>query len=237
MDPASQTADRDLDQALGALIRAFAKKVPLHPWVDEHQRWLELVTCLLFVLSGDAAEQAREVTGVLDALRLLDVAELAGTPLIDGKPDPNDEHLRWLRSVIERFGASPEDSRLAAQSLTSCARDLRARSEGRPQVYLRRQGERILAELREDFPSLVSHDDRAHVAMRMWLQNALAMPVFLDCGAAVRFCEGAGCTLNELHAAADRLGINAAAVDDVLEIWSTLEMDVCAVDEEGSDDA
>ncbi len=212
-----------LEDLLRQVIEHHADELPFHPWFDEAKRWQELVICLFFAYAGQIGLDVRGAVQTLDELGLLNVAELAALPWAEGAPDWADPQLVLMVSVLERLGFAVEDSRAALVRILRGAQDLQAHFAGRVQLYLRQQGQRMVAALGSDFPTLAADEERTRHAFTMWLQNALTMPLFLDTPSSRRFCEAAGCTLEQLYQAADNLDVSASLLDDVLDLWAAEE--------------
>lgn len=205
---------------LGVVDR-YAADVPYHPWFDERNRWKEMVVCILFSFGGIAAQSARQASEVLAELGLLNVGDLAALPWENDEPDFKHPHLRLMAEVLDRFDFVQPDIVLALVQIIRLARDLQTHFDGHIQVYLRQQGERMLSELRTNFPGLSVLEERLQYAFTMWFQNVLTMPLFLNTPSTSRFCETAGCTLDELQHTVDELDVSSSLLDDVLDLWAS----------------
>ena len=208
-----------LDTLVKDVLKRYAEAVPHAQWVNERERWYELIACILLALGGPAAGQARRAAGVLHELGLLEIADLAAIAPIGNSIDAADPHLCLMHDVLFRLGYSANDIVGALRTLTELARDLEARYQGRIQRYLRDHGTRMLNALRSDFPSASTSETTLQRAFALWLQNVLVMPVFVDSASTEAFCAAAGCSRAELAESADRLDVNAALLDDVLDLW------------------
>lgn len=199
-----------LERLLLHAVDRYAALAPEQVWVDERDRWLELVVCVLFTHAIDG-DRARRVVSILDQLGLLDIDALA---------DSSEECVALRAQILTRCGVPPGATEAVELDLSRLATDLHRRYEGHVQLYLRQHAQRMLAELPREFPAFVGKDaERAQHALALWLQNVASLPVFLDTPAAQRFMEEVGASPQELHDAADRLGINAALLDDILDLW------------------
>jgi hypothetical protein len=215
------SAQLSLKELLLGVVDRYATDVPYHPWFNERNRWHELVICILFAFGGKAAKSARQAADVLGELGLLNVPDLARIPWIGDELDFKHPQLKLTGEVLERLGFVQADISLALGQIVRIARDLQANYDGHVQVYLRQHGQRILAALTADFPSLPTADERLQYAFGMWLQNALTMPLYLNTPSTSRFCKAAGCSLNELQRTVDELDISASLLDDVLDLWAS----------------
>lgn len=215
------SAQLSLKELLLGVVDRYATDVPYHPWFNERNRWHELVICILFAFGGKAAKSARQAADVLGELGLLNVPDLARIPWIGDELDFKHPQLKLTGEVLERLGFVQADISLALRQIVRIARDLQANYDGHVQVYLRQHGQRILAALTADFPSLPTADERLQYAFVMWLQNALTMPLYLNTPSTSRFCKAAGCSLNELQRTVDELDISTSLLDDVLDLWAS----------------
>jgi hypothetical protein len=212
-----------LGDLLRVVLAQYADEVPSPLWLNEHYRWLELLVCLLFACGGQGGQRARRTVSLLDELGLLEVPSLAKLGEAAEERGLEDGQLALMRQILQRVGLADDDAAEFLQLITGLAQDVMKRHQGRIQLYLRRHGERMLADLRADFPSLPASDGHIRRAFVIWLQNALTLPVFLDNASSRRFCEAVGCTMEELYQAADELDINAALLDDIMDLWAVDE--------------
>jgi hypothetical protein len=213
-------AQAQIDELVVGLLDQYSHVVPYNPWINEDNRWHELAVCVLFSLGDQAGQDARHAVRVLTDMDLLKVSDLASVPWSGDQPEFAHAHLALMRSVLARLGFADENISLALREIVRLAQDLVTHYDGHIQVYLRRHGERMLADLGTDFPSISATDESVRRAFATWLQNVLTMPIFLDTSSAAFFCESAGCTVEDLHQAADRAGVSASVLDDLLDAWS-----------------
>jgi hypothetical protein len=209
-----------LEKLLQEVVERYAKAAPHHQWINERDRWHELVACILFTFGGQAGENARRAGSILSDLDLLNIEVLTNLPLPDGNTAQENTHLTLMRNILVQMGFTEDQAMPALQSILRIAQDLHTHYGGRIQSYLRQYGERMLANLEVDFPKVSSSDEFISHAFAIWLQNVLTMPIFVDTASTRQFCEEAGCTLDELHQTADRMDINASLLDDLLDLWA-----------------
>lgn len=223
-DQNADTATREdarvaLSEALIELWTSRAPALDQYRWPMEQARWSELVFCLVRRVTAPTldAVEARNLTGTLDALGLLSPAELAATLDAGRLPARDTPEIRLCLSVMERFGLSAETSEAAWITIAEAARGLQAHHGGFVQRYLRHYGEQVLADLGNQFRfSRLDGDDVAAVFTH-WLQNALDLPLFQGGEAAEKMAHGFDLKITDLVEVADELGLNLAAVDDMLQ--------------------
>lgn len=162
-------------------------------------------------------------------LGLLEVERLAA--LDPAEPGPDGE---LLDRVLERFELASASSRSFLERVCRLARDVEERHGGAIHIWLREKGRDMLTGLGRDFPGLAAVEDATlERAFVLWLQNVANLPLFLEAPAVNRFAKQLGVSVEELHRTADSLGINAALLDDALELWWEETMTLAGEEEHG----
>jgi hypothetical protein len=91
---------------------------------------------------------------------------------------------------------------------------------GKLQVMLRKYGNMMLNELESELgKGLAIERKQLRAAITIWLQNTLEMPVLLEDEILETFCQLHNITQDELVAAADRLDLNLAVLDELLAAY------------------
>lgn len=184
-----------------------------HQWLCEHDRWVELVFAL-FVATSDIDEMhLRTLVRSLDALRLLDIAE------IPGSENPEDV-FGWIKRCNELVDGDADIPAAsidrALRAVSDIASVLRTKYRGRIQRMLRAHAERVLSEISDELKeSGINAKERGH-ALTYWLQNVLSLPLPLQDESTKAFVHANGITEEDLIDAADELDINVALIDDLV---------------------
>jgi hypothetical protein len=210
-----------LEDILWEVVQHYGDYVPYHPWFNEQRRWHELIVCTLFsLIGGDGSQAVRRAVDILVELNLLNIPDLSALPWVEDSLDLTHPHIALMRQILERLGFAAEVIPVALAQIVQLAQDVHHYHQDHIQIYLRQHGQRMLANLQQDFPSLPVDSAPLQSAFATWLQNVLTMPIFLDTPNARLFCEAAGCTLSQLHETADKLNVSASLLDDMLDFWA-----------------
>jgi len=189
-------------------------------WEDERSRWNELVYCIFAELTGHAYRDARRLADDIADLDLLDIGVLASVPIMDdGMPNPENKRVRTITDILKTNGVSEDDIKKSLSAVCKVAQAIQENYDGKIQKFLRKYGHEIVNE----FDSHVSFSEvdkgtQSRILVK-WIQNTLAMPLAFSNVYTVRFCERKGANYWELAEAADNVGINAAVLDDLLEVY------------------
>jgi hypothetical protein len=187
-----------------------------HQWLWEVDRWKELVFALLTRVTTIEEAQLRHVVTLLRDLDLLDIEGLAAVSWVDSKFDLNNPRARRFNAVLLENGLSDEEAANGLAATCAVARGLHERHQGKIQCYLRQYGEMMLRDLSSTFTFEHLSEDDTRFAFTYWLQNVLNMPIPLRDADTVSFCAEHKLTESDLLAAADRLNLNVALLDDIV---------------------
>jgi hypothetical protein len=175
-------------------------------WEDESSRWTELVYCIFAELTKHSYRDARRLANGIADLNLLAVEDLAGIPIMDdGMVNPDNSRIRTITDILKSNGVSEDEINRSLSAICKVAQAIQENYDGKVQKFLRKYGRDIVNE----FDSHVS----------FWIQNTLAMPLAFSNVYTARFCENEDVTYWELAEAADNIEINAAVLDDLLEVY------------------
>lgn len=214
----------------------FTGPLDVYRWPWEKARWHELVFCLLLRAGRPRLEPeaARKIVDVLASLDMLQVESLAQCLSPDGNLDPSAADLEVMRALLERAGVDSSKGRAAIKALCEMAEALSRGFDGRVQRYLRLYAERMLSELGTHFPvTALSPEDLRHVFTH-WLQNVADLPIGRSGPELDRMAANLGVKPDDVVRSADRLDLNLALLDDILdddaggagEAWATEVADV-----------
>ena len=189
-------------------------------WEDESSRWTELVYCIFAELTKHSYRDARRLANGIADLNLLAVEDLAGIPIMDdGMVNPDNSRIRTITDILKSNGVSEDEINRSLSAICKVAQAIQENYDGKIQKFLRKYGHEIV----NDFDSHVSFSEvskgtQSRILVK-WIQNTLAMPLTFSNVYTVRFCERKGANYWELAEAADNIGINAAVLDDLLEVY------------------
>jgi hypothetical protein len=194
-----------------------------HPWFLEHDRWRELAFAITACTSPEADEEhLRSWIGDMDALGLLDVAEIIA----------NDDCAAWTarcHRVAKAAGLDPSRLERALAAIHGAAGTLARSHNGHVAHLLRIHTERMLQGLMAEVAlGDLSPSERSR-SLTYWLQNVLCAPLPLADESTDRFLNDHGLDAQALVNAADQLGINVAMVDDLIrhdqDVYDALSSD------------
>ena len=191
-----------------------------YKWEDENSRWTELVYCIFAELTHHSYRDARRLANDLADLNLLEVDDLAGIPIMDdGMVNPDNSRMRTITDILKANGVADDDIRKSLSAICKVAQAISENYDGKIQKFLRKYGHEIVNEFDSHVSfSEVSRGTQSRILVK-WIQNTLAMPLAFSNVYTARFCENEDVTYWELAEAADNIEINAAVLDDLLEVY------------------
>ncbi len=211
-------ADSDLEFELRRLAIRHAQTLANFPWPLARDRYLELVFALLTRVTTIPEAAVRQVVEDLDALDLLDVDTLAVAREDPADPDPAATTARRIHGVLVERGWSDEDARRGVRVGCQLARSLSDRHAGDVQHYVRSYADRMLDESMSNFNVDALSEAELRAGLAYWLQDVFNMPVHLNSANTEAFCRKVNATDEQVIAAAERVGIDVAVLDDILEV-------------------
>src|SRR4051812_25095993 len=151
-------------------VTAAANTDPLTVrWVDERERWSELLFAVAARVSGASHAAIRSV--VSRALH----AELDSPAALADRSSP--EALAYRTGWVAA-GLSETQADQVCDAFATIATVVVARDEGMPGRFLRRHGERLREEIVSELTSAGAGDRTAiGDAVTLWLQNVLELPL------------------------------------------------------------
>lgn len=207
----------EMEFQLRKLITRYSGLFVYHQWPSEHARWVELIFALVTRISKKPEEEVRDIIEELDDLELLNVEALSEVPEANGGINLDDPYARRIFEFLSESGFTEEESKSSILVMQEAAKSLKEHHEGKIQKYLRRYGQRIIDELSEDFSFSKLNENDVRYAFAYWLQNVLNMPVNLKTDEMDAFCKRFKITAEELVKEADKLDINLALLDDIIQ--------------------
>ena len=186
-----------------------------HSWIWEHDRWKELVFCLLTRISNKDHDELHLVCDKLFALGLLDIPMLA--EIEDSK---NDHYHVLMTDFFLENGFTKKEAAKAIVTVSEVAKGLKKNFKGRIQEYLRSYGILLLKEVSKKFRITKLNEKEVKFAFTYWLQNVMNLPLSLKDESLTAFSKSVGIELDELIESADDIGINIALLDDLVQMES-----------------
>ncbi len=196
-----------LGNAIARLLDANATAVAALAWTSEQDRWAELVVCIVGSCVG--WDEARSIVADFETVGLLRPSRLA---VVSGA---DSEATSVARFVLREHGVSRFDIERLLRALARVGHVVHESFGGRVQKFIRARALEVATEL-EDRLRVDADQPELRVAIRLWFQNAFNLPVPVDHPALDRFLAEHDATLDDLVAAADRMDINLAVVDDLM---------------------
>ena len=182
-----------------------------YAWIDESDRFAELIVCLLNQCNQLDVEVNRTVASHLKELGLLDVETLSGMDVA------GSESAVVVAYILKKYGFSEHDAQQAIRLLARVGHVIRDSYGGRLQRYLRNQGEMMRDQMVQAFACDSLDQKELRFAISHFLQDALSLPISLEHQAVLDFCSEHKASLKDLFSAADELERSIAYVDDVLD--------------------
>ncbi len=130
--------------------------------------------------------------------------------------EPVDRLSAHFLAFLQEHGFSQQESERLLTIVSEAASALSQQFDGKIQKYLRKYGELMLKEVPALFHFTTINSDQIGHAFTYWFQNVLNMPLSLVDSNIVAFCQDNGFEVANLIAAADRLDVNLALLDDLV---------------------
>ncbi len=197
------------------LYRDYASGISKYLWPWEKARWYELVFCIITAIGEPQvlATAVRRLTNTMSKLGILELDALAKVNL----SEKANSLVVTFETLLQKAGFTQEKSRTAVTAICEAASSIQKKYNGKVQDYLRKYGNFMLQQIKEDFG--FSEFDEAPRALAIWLQNTLNMPVPASNPLADQACESLGVSYDALVKAANQQDINVALLDDALRAY------------------
>ena len=211
------TSSHSLEATLDEIFARHASEVPESLWSSSRDRWLILVSCILFAFGDGARHNARRVTDVLDTLGLLDiekVAELADEEALLSEDTRKRRDLSL--EVLSRLQFAEVNKAQALQTIVHMARFLKVHYEGSMQLYLRKAAARIIEPLATALRDSKDLNHEYEKAMNLWLQVGLGMPIISHGPEISEFCSYTDCSVEDLYGEAYKRNIDVVAIESMI---------------------
>lgn len=209
----------EMEFQLKKLFHKYSDLFVSQQWPSEHERWVELVFALVTRISNKAEDEIRDAIEDLDDLELLDVEGLSQVPTVSGGIDLDDAHARRIFEYLCESEFTSEESKSSILAVHEAAKSLMDHHDGKIQKYLRKYGQEMINELPQNFSFSKMNKFDIKYAFTYWLQNVLNMPISLEDEVVEQFCRKLAGNAKDLVQAVDKLDINLALVDDIIQSY------------------
>lgn len=209
----------EMEFQLRKLITRYNDIFEYHQWPSENRRWVELIFALITRISDIPEDEIRDIIEELDDLELLNLEALSEISDVKGKINLNNPNARHIFEYLLESGFTKEESKSSIQVMHEVAKSLMKNYDGKIQKYLRKYGQQMIDELPRNFSFSKMSDEDVNYAFTYWLQNVLNMPIRLPTKSFDAFCRKLNVGSDELIEEADRLDINLALVDDMIQLY------------------
>ncbi len=221
----------EMEFQLRKLFSRYSELLAYHQWPSEHDRWVELIFALVSRIVDMPELEVRDVIKDLDDLDLLDIGRLSEIPEARDGVDLDFPHARRIFESLSESGFTQEDSESSVLVMHEAAKSVGKNHDGKIQKYLRKYGQRMMDELSQSFSFSKMDEADVRYAFTYWLQNVLNMPVSLEDESIEEFCDELDRTPEELMQAADKMDINLATIDDMVQMYLMDQMPAEEIDE------
>lgn len=187
---------------------AMGEALPRVPWVNENERWAELLSCVLIEGAGLEESQARWLVSVMEGI---DAMPTSATGRV------SEEERQLLQTLLAKLDLGTSQAHRTLQLIEDTARAVHDSWQGYVQRFLRDSGSRMASELGEVLSRSGVDEKHAQRAAALWLQNVLNMPILCPHDDSIRsFVTAVGISEKQLLEAADEIGMSAIVLDDLV---------------------
>lgn len=214
--PSSSRAKKiTLGEHLSLLETYYKPELAQMPWASEEDRWSEFLFCLLYEASGQAdAAKARAAVMTLRYLGLDSVESLRAIAAGDEDSPDGGGPEAAIAEILKRHGF--DDPQRAVGMLAQAASRV-DKEWGQLQVFLYNHAQTMIDELAQAVGAEVP-EETVRAAGALWLQNTLNMPVMVERPAIAALRRRYGASVEDLMDAADKVGLNLAILDDLVNL-------------------
>jgi endonuclease III len=205
-------SNRNIEKVERSLLDLYQAGIPFleeYPWEFEHDRWAEMLICLLIGI-GVEANSARSIVSTLTELEVMSVAGLA---------QANQEQQTFIRRVLVQSRVDDRTADKAVALFKSVAAAINKRWNGHLQRLLREYGQTMTNDLATLLAENGVERRIAQKVATLWLQNVANIPIVLPDDSHIQgFCRHSRISQGQLLETADRLGLNVTVLDDLLAL-------------------
>ena len=201
----------ETSELLLAMYGDHVSSVPRYLWESEEDRWIELLACLLYRVSGLTMSSTRQLILIWRQFELTKPSTLK-------ELEPGGDAHRLISFSLAQSGMAADQIDSSIAMLQSAARAVDSAYGGKIQVLLRKHAEATRDELATVLENSGLSCQSLKVAITNWLQNTTNAPLTLEDESVLRFCEHQGIGPKELESIADHLNLNLALMDDVIAL-------------------
>ncbi|MFQ5892511.1 MAG: hypothetical protein ACE5HW_06935 [Candidatus Methanofastidiosia archaeon] len=234
----------EMEFQLRKLFTMYSDLFAYHQWPLEHLRWIELIFALVSRITDRPESEVRGIIEYLDELGLMDIDDLSEISEIEDDVDLDfvelaeemddeemlkiaiqeitafdSQHIRRIAEFLFEAGFTVDETRDSILVMYEAAKSLKKYHDGKIQKYLRKYGQLMIKELSQNFSFSKMDKSDVKYAFTYWLQNVLNMPISLEDEGIEEFCRKLGRKPKELVDSVDKLDINLAIVDDIIQSY------------------
>lgn len=191
-------------------------------WENEKDRFIELCFCFMAGITKIRHLDLRDIVIGLESLGLLDIDMLAAEKSVRTDERTN-QVLSLITNILAENGIEEEDARRCSLVLRKIADATKKTYDGKIQKLIRKYGIMMLQEARNTFSFEEVNEEDLNYILTLWLQNIMELPITMSNDLVRQFCNMNKISSKELEDVADKLDINAAALDDLIQSYMVQE--------------
>ena len=195
-------------------INKYAITLPPRAWINESDRWENLLFSIIRQYCDDNPEKAGTVVNILRDWNLIDIEELSAADQI-----PLEFNSAY-KKIMLGLDFTQEEIKEIAGTLVSVAVAVKENYNGKIQSLFRKYGEIIREELVSSFSDDDLDNEKITDGVSLWLQSAFGLPILSDRAYVKDYCDQRGLTKDQLTKIADDIDINLGVVDYFIEMSS-----------------
>ena len=195
-------------------INKYAITLPPRAWINESDRWENLLFSIIRQYCDDNPEKAGTVVNILRDWNLIDIEELSAADQI-----PLEFNSAY-KKIMLGLDFTQEEIKEIAGTLVSVAVAVKENYNGKIQSLFRKYGEIIREELVSSFSDDDLDNEKITDGVSLWLQSAFGFPILSDRAYVKDYCDQRGLSKDQLTKIADDIDINLGVVDYFIEMSS-----------------
>lgn len=192
------------------LVDLYRSNYPIlseYQWEWEHDRWKELLVCVL-IGQKITPTAARRLIDLLEEFQGIDPQSLARK---------SNESRKFIYQTMMKLGFKPDVAQKAAQAVILSSILVTERWGGYLQRFLRYHGIKMVNEFSDYLIAQGFESKQARMTATLWLQNVANLPILNEQNEYVRkFSRENEIDANDLLELSDQLGINLSILDELL---------------------